>query len=198
LDTRNIQCPTIRRRPALRHFGAVLRDAGYVSWRQEEEPDGIALEIRRFDNYLRTTAGLQEATRTYRRRYVREFLQEFFATQIVDVSRLAPKDIVWHLSKRASTLKPASSNVLASSLRSYLRFLRLHDECAEALILAVPAPASWRLASLPRVLTDEEVQYLLAVFDRRTDAGRRDHAIARCLIDLGLRAQEVARLCLEV
>src|SRR5262249_29996557 len=140
---------------------------------------------------------LQEATRTYRRRYAYEFLREFFPQGAVDLARLVPKDIVCYLSKRASQLKPASAKVLASSLRSYLRFLRLHGECEEALIRVVPAPASWRMTSLPTVLTDEEVAHLLAVFNRATTAGSRDYAIARCLTDLGLRAGEVARLRLE-
>jgi integrase len=90
------------------------------------------------------------------------------------MSRLAPKDVVGYLSKRAARLKPASAKVVASSIRSYFRFLRLHGECDEALTLAVPAPASRRLASLPKVLTDAEVRLLLAVFDRGTAAGRRD------------------------
>lgn len=184
-------------RAALVHLEAILRGAGYLSSRQEEAPDGIDIEVQRFDNYLSLASGLQEATRTYRRRYVREFLQEFFGDEAVDLSRLTPKDVVWYVSKRASRLKPASSNVLASSLRSYFRFVRLHGECEEALTLAVPTSANRRLASLPRILTDEEVERLLAVFNRRTVAGRRDYAITRCLIDLGLRAEEVARLRLD-
>jgi site-specific recombinase XerD len=157
----------------------------------------LELEIQRFDHYLHTAAGLQEATRVYRRRYVREFLREFFDDGAVDAYQLSPADVIRYLSNRASRLKPASAKVLASSLRSYFRFLRVHGECDEALILAVPAPASYRLASLPRVLTDGEVKRLLSVFDRRTPTGRRDYAITRCFTDLGLRAEEVARLGLD-
>jgi integrase len=46
-------------------------------------------------------------------------------------------------------------------------------------------------------LTDEEIARLLTAFDRGTVAGRRDYAITRCLLDLGLRSREVARLRLE-
>jgi len=183
-------------RAAVVHFEAALRSAGYLTACQTEA-DVFDFEIQHFDDYLRNVSGLQEATRTYRRRYVREFLQEFFPQGVIDLSRLVPKDIAVYLSKRAARLKPASAKVLASSLRSYLRFLRLHGECEEALIRAVPAPASWRMASLPRVLTDEEVASLLAAFDCRTATGSRDYAITRCLTDLGLRAEEVARLRLE-
>ena len=47
------------------------------------------------------------------------------------MSRLAPKDVIGYLSKRAAHLKPASAKVVASSIRSYFRFMRLHGECDE-------------------------------------------------------------------
>jgi site-specific recombinase XerD len=184
-------------RAGLRHFGTVLRGSDHLVSHPGRKPDAIDFEVQRFDDHLRTASGLQEATRHYRRRYAREFLQEFFGDGPVDANRLSPKDVVGYLSKRASGVKPGSAKVLASSLRSYFRFLQLHGECDKALSLAVPAPATYRLASLPRVLTDDEVTRLLAVFDRKTTTGRRDYAIARCFTDLGLRTQEVARLRLE-
>jgi integrase/recombinase XerD len=131
------------------------------------------------------------------RRYVREFLEKFFGDKTVDPFRLAPKDVIRYVSKRASRLTPASTKPLASSLRSYFRFLRLHGQCDEALTLAVPTSAKRRLSSLPRVLTDDEIKRLLAAFSRKTAMGRRDYAITRCLTDLGLRAGEVARLRLD-
>jgi integrase/recombinase XerD len=184
-------------RAGLGHFAAILRSAGYLAPAEAREVEDVDLEVQRFDEYMLNTAGLQDATRFYRRRYVREFLDEFFPNGDVDVSGLAPKSIVSYLSKRGSRLKAASTKVLASSLRSYFRFLRLHGRCEEDLVLAVPASASWRLAPLPPALTDEEVARLLSAFDSGTIAGRRDYAITRCLLDLGLRAREVARLRLE-
>ena len=184
-------------RAALGHFEAILKGVGYLSSLPTEAPDAIDIEVQRFDDYLRLTAGLQETTRIYRRRYVREFLQKFFGDKAVDLFRLAPKDVVRYVSKRASCLTPASTKILAASLRSYFRFLRLHGQCEEALTFAVPTSAKRRLVSLPRVLTDDEVKRLLAAFSRKSVMGRRDYAITRCLIDLGLRAGEVARLRLD-
>ena len=184
-------------RAGLRHFAAILRSAGYLTPVGASEGNGVDLEVRRFDEYMLNTAGLQDATRLYRRRYVREFLDEFFPNGDINVSRLAPKSIASYLAKRGARLKAASTKVLASSLRSYFRFLRLHGRCKEDLVLAVPAFASWRLVSLPPALTDEEIARLLTAFDRSTVAGRRDYAITRCLLDLGLRSREVARLRLE-
>jgi site-specific recombinase XerD len=181
----------------VRHFSAALRDREPAASVHRRKPDALDFELQRFDEYLRTASGLQEATRIYRRRYVREFLHEFFRDGAVAMSRLTPKDVIAYVSKPAARLKPTSAKVLASSLRSHFRFLRLHGKCEEALALAVPAPATHRLASLPRILTDAQVWRLLAAFDRRTVAGRRDYASTRCFTNLGLRAEEVARLRLD-
>jgi len=183
-------------RAGLVHFAAILRDAGYLV-PAKASAESIDLEVQFFDDYMLKTVGLQDATRLYRRRYVGEFLHEFFPDGNVDPARLTPKSVVSYLSKRGSCMKAGSTKVLASSLRSYFRFLQLHGRCEESLSLAVPASASWRLASLPTVLTDEEAERLLLAFDLETAAGRRDYAITRCLVDLGLRAQEVARLRLD-
>jgi len=182
---------------ALGHFTAILKEAGYLTRPQTRRVSSIDLEIQHFDDYLLHTVGLQESTRLYRRRYVREFLQEFFPTSDVDPLRLLPENVITYLSKRGSGLIPASMKVLASSLRSYFRFLQLQSRCEKDFVLVVPPAASWQLASLPAVLTDQEIERLLSVFDRETAAGRRDYAITRCLVDLGLRAQEVARLRLD-
>lgn len=186
--------PTVR--AALRHVEAVL-DAGGHRPPQRATPSAVDREVQRFDDYLRTVCGLQQATRTYRRRYLREFLRALFGDGPVDPSQLVPTDVVRYLSTRTARVTPGSAKVIASSLRSYLRFLQLRGACDDRLILAVPAPAHWKLASLPTILTDDEVRRLVAAFPRRTATGRRDYAIARCLLDLGLRAGEVAALHLD-
>jgi integrase/recombinase XerD len=50
---------------------------------------------------------------------------------------------------------------------------------------------------LPKVLSVAEIKRLLNAFDRSTATGKRDYAITRCLVDLGLRRTEVAHLRLD-
>jgi site-specific recombinase XerD len=154
-------------------------------------------EVQRLDDHLRATCGLREATRTYRRRYVREFLRETFGDGAVEHSRITAPKVIQFLSRRAADLRPGSAQVVASSLRSYFGFLQLEGAGDEALGLAVPRAANWKLAVLPKVLTDKEVACLLDIFDRTTTSGLRDYAVTRCLLDLGLRAIEVAGLHLD-
>lgn len=163
----------------------------------ERQPDQIDCEVLRFDEYLSTTCGLRENTRIYRRRYVREFLTETFRGRPLGLSRLKAKDVVEFVGRRIGRYKPGSAQVVASALRSYFRFLTLRGVCDEGLIMAVPSVPDWKLAELPRVLTDDELSRLLDAFDRSTSTGCRDYAITRCLVDLALRAGEVSRLRLE-
>jgi integrase/recombinase XerD len=91
----------------------------------------------------------------------------------------------------------ASAQVAADGLRSFLRWLQMRGRIGPELVAAVPLFPRWRLAALPPVLTDDQFNGLLARFDRSTPVGRWDHAIAVCLIDLGLRVGEVADLTLD-
>jgi integrase len=75
-----------------------------------------------------------------------------------------------------------------------MRYLSVHGRCRADLDKAVPAFASWRLADLPKYLTAEQVDRLIAACDGRSPERRRDRAIIMLLARLGLRAGDVARL----
>jgi len=62
---------------------------------------------------------------------------------------------------------------------------------------AVPSAPGWRDDVIPGGISAREVQLLMTSCDRRTTAGRRDHAILSLLTRLGLRAGEVVSLALE-
>jgi len=62
---------------------------------------------------------------------------------------------------------------------------------------AVPGYARWRLADLPRYLSTEQVNRLIAACDGEGIARRRDRAIVLLLARLGLRTGDVAQLRLD-
>ena len=82
-------------------------------------------------------------------------------------------------------------------MRSYFRFRAFRGDRTEALIAAIPSVAQWPQSGLPRHLTADELARFLDAFDQRTVSGKRGYAMARCLVDLGLRASEVARIELD-
>ena len=86
---------------------------------------------------------------------------------------------------------------MRSTLRSFFRFLRFQGFCNDELEAALPTVAHWRLATLPRSLTDQQVEQVLASFNVSTPCRQRDHAIVQCLSSLGLRPGGVTDLCLD-
>ena len=60
-----------------------------------------------------------------------------------------------------------------------------------------PGTPAWRLATLPEVPTEVEIEQLLRSFDQPFSSSRRANAMLRCLADLGLRSSEVVGLRLD-
>lgn len=83
---------------------------------------------------------------------------------------------------------------LATSLRAFLRYLAIEGRCQAGLDNVVPAYANWRLADMPRYLSAEQVNRLIAACDGEATVRRRDRAIVLLLARLGLRAGDVAQL----
>ena len=130
-------------------------------------------------------------------KHIGDFLLAHFADGAVEVTALTPADIERFVRQHTAGWKPASVKQVCIAVRSYLRFKAGQGIDTVRLAAALPRVAQWRLNSLPRDLSAQELEQLLGAFDRRTATGRRDYAIARCYVDLGLRTAEVVRLRLE-
>lgn len=183
-------------RAALNHLLVALRSHGLIPPPSAPPPTHLSDELGAFERHLIETCGAAPQTRIYRLRYAEEFLSELFATGPVDHGAISPRVLMTFVAARAEGHKPGTMKVIASSLRSYLRFLVLRGAGGRCLVDAVPTTPYWRLSSVPRALTDEEREALLASFDPSTVSGSRDYAIALCLSELGLRTQEVVGLTL--
>jgi site-specific recombinase XerD len=96
--------------------------------------------------------------------------------------------------KRSRHCGAESTQKLITALRAFLRYLHFRGLCSPDLDQAVPAFAHWRLARLPRCLTSEEVERLMAACKGNTLRRLRDRAVILLLVRLGLRAGDVSRL----
>jgi integrase/recombinase XerD len=184
-------------RAALRRFVAAQQRDGYAPPPVSDVPPAIAIAVADFDEFLRETCGLAENTRLYRCRYAKELLQVVFGSGPIDVRRLSPADVERFVTMRARHCSRGSARVIAASVRSWLRYQQFLGAADARLLAAVPRIPSWRLAGLPAVIGDRELRQLLGGVDRTTLTGKRDYAMLRCLVDLGLRAAEVAGIHLE-
>jgi site-specific recombinase XerD len=153
--------------------------------------------LKAFAEHMESTCGLAPATRLYRLRYTAEFLSYLSernssaATAIFP--RYSPNDVTEWMTKRVQGLKPSSASLVASSLRSYLRYRELYGTANGCPASVVPTVPNWRLGNIPRHLDETGLEKLLGTFDQSA-AGRRDLAMAILMSEMGLRASEVAHL----
>ena len=105
-----------------------------------------------------------------------------------------PNDIRGYFLASASKSGRGTIEKMTTSLRAFLRYLAVAGRCQAGLDGAVPAYAHWQLADMPRYLSTEQVDRLIAACDGDAGARRRDRAILLLLARLGLRAGDVAQL----
>jgi integrase/recombinase XerD len=185
-------------RPALGHLLRVLRQEGRIDGPRSVFPPAVHIELERFDAHLDGVCGLAPATRISRRMWVAKFLVDRFGSTPVDVGRITPAEIVNFMTRPTNHYSPGTAQVLGCALRSYLRFRSLTcGDSVEPLVAAVPTVAQWPLATLPKYLMPAEVKLFLDAFDRQSMSGKRGYAMARCLLDMALRAGEVAAIRLD-
>jgi integrase/recombinase XerD len=84
-----------------------------------------------------------------------------------------------------------TAQLMTTALRSFLRYLFQRGKIQADLTASVPTVADWRLSTVPKYLTPDEVERVLKARNRRTPIGRRDYATLLRLARLGLRAGEV-------
>lgn len=197
------KCPAPRSRDAgyvragLRHLRRVLKQEGLVG---EIAKTPIETELEHFKHFLLDVNGLALNTCKSRLFVVRDFLLKTFEEKQseIDISKLRIADVDAFIMEYAQRWKPSSLAVVRSSLRSYLKFRAVKGDSTESLTASLPNIAPyWNRGSIPSFLTDAEVELFLQAFDCSYSTGLRDYAAARCLIDLGLRGNEVAQLSLE-
>jgi site-specific recombinase XerD len=164
---------------------------------REESGYSIDKFIGEFDGYLCDCCGASERTRLHYTSHARTFLQERFGSSAPDLGKLAVADVIAFVTERAARYKPKTTQLAATAIRSFLRFLCITGRCDERLVNAVPTIPSFRLSAIPTSLSDEQLTHLLYSIDRSRPAGCRDYAMIQCMAGLGLRAGEVARLSLD-
>jgi len=86
---------------------------------------------------------------------------------------------------------------LCSETRSFLRYLQWRGIVCEDLALLVPTVPCWRLSSMPRHLSWDQVRTLLERVDVSEPVGKRDKALLATIALLGLRNQEARTLKLD-
>lgn len=184
---------------ALRYLIDFLRNEGAIP-AEVRAPVQLTPEERcahGYEQYLRESRALAEATVINYMPFIRDFLKDRFGDGRVTLSRLRASDVVGFVQRQAPYLHLKRAKLMTSALRSFLQFARLRGDVMLDLAAAIPAVANWSTPAIPRAIATDQVRTLLSSIDRSTAIGRRDYAILLLLARLGLRAGEVVFLDLD-
>ena len=184
-------------RAALGHLLIVLRANGLIAERLQPNTP-VDQELQRFDEYMSHVRGLAPNTRGLYLRIVHHLLRQQFAHRPVVIARIKPNAVRKFITEEGQSYStPASAGSIASALRGYFRYRGTRGDHVHHLIGVVTFPANWQLASLPKALSNDEVDRLLGALGGAYPSARRSDAIVRCAVDLGLRSSEIAYLGLD-
>jgi integrase/recombinase XerD len=150
-----------------------------------------------YGRHMDGVCGLSESTGRRCEQSARRFLQWRFGSHRPQLRQLRAKEISDFVLWRARQLGPAGTRSVAACLRSFLGFLEFSGRLPKGLVQAVPQLRRPAAPVPPKFLTPVQCQGFLKSFARSTSRGRRDYAIALCLCELALRAQEVVTLTLN-
>lgn len=182
---------------ALGHLLVVLRVRGVVA-PPTVRTTPVDEELRRYDDYMNHVRGLAPKTRSIALRIVGRLLSSRFGDGAIDIAAVKPDHVRRFFAQQAKLYsKPANAGTVVTTLRGYFRYRASLGNAVHGLIGALSYPANWRLSSLPKALTAEEVEQLVGALGKPGRSMRRADAIVRCALDLGLRAGEVARIGLD-
>ncbi len=119
------------------------------------------------------------------------WLDKSFKKNILDTSQV---DIQQYLSFKFPTSKSRSISRLLAALRRLFRYLLRQKKIKIDPTLEIQSPKIPK--SLPKSLSEEDVELLLAAPDVETNAGLRDKAMLELLYACGLRVSELVNILL--
>jgi len=152
---------------------------GYLEWMRDHQHSGDGtLKIRRHSikRFLESLG--KEATREGLMKLSAERIESFF---------IAYADTMGHSARRS----------MQAALRTFLRFCFYEGYTTYRLDYAVPTLRTYKLAQVPRCISEEQVDTVLKSVDRHTNVGRRDYAILMLLHTYGVRGGQVRALQLN-
>jgi integrase/recombinase XerC len=196
------RCATNARHPssvraALNHLLVVLRAAKTIAPAPLDMTE-VGEELRRYDQYMEQVRGLAPNTRDGALRLVEALLRLHFGDEAIRFEVITPERVRRFFSAQAKNYKaPTSLSTVVSALRGYFRWRATLGDRTHALVGALAYPANWQLASLPKSLEPAEVEQLEAALGQSGPSMLRADAMVRCMLDLGLRSGEVARLSMD-
>lgn len=150
-----------------------------------------------FEAYLIKQRGLSPRTIYHTLRFADRFLDHRFGTAMIDLTRLRAADATSFVQHVLTRRTPYRDKTVTSHLRTFFQYLFARGATATNLALSIPKAAQRWDARLPRHLTPDGVEAVLASVRGNPRHGARDYAMLLLMARLGLRAFEVVAIQLD-
>ena len=154
------------------------------------------LVVQKFGDHLSDERALARRTINNRKTVVKSFLAQKFGRRSFKCSAIKAEDLIGFVQTEAAGRRNSIKTV-ETALRSFTRYLLFTGRLKRNLSIAIPSAPNRRLIGIPRYLTADQVNRVLASCNEQTRTGRRDYAILLLLARLGLRSGEVEALKLD-
>ena len=150
-----------------------------------------------FEAYLFKQRGLSQRSVYHVLRFANRFLDHRFGTGVIETNKLRASDIVSFLQYMLMGTRPLRDKTVASHLRVFFQYLFACGATPTNLALGLPKVAQRWDARLPRHLSPDGVEAVLAAVRGNPRSGARDYAMLLLMARLGLRAAEVIVIRLD-
>ena len=179
-----------------RRFAAHLIDIGVVQPAPLTEVQiARATLLANFETYLVKQRGLSPRSISHSVGFARRFLDYRFGEVLPDLGRLRPADVIGFMEHVLASAR--RDKTVATHVRIFLQYLFGSGATATNLALSVPKTAKRWAARLPRHLSPDGVEAVLASVRDNQRHGARDYAMLLLMARLGLRAAEVISIRLD-
>lgn len=148
-----------------------------------------------FETYLVKQRGLSPRSIPHSVGFARRFLDHRFGKALPDLGCLCPADVIGFMEHVLASAR--RDKTVATHVRIFLQYLFGRGATATNLALSIPKTAKRWAARLPRHLSPEGVDAVLASVRDNHRHGARDYAMLLVMARLGLRAAEVVAIQLD-
>lgn len=164
---------------------------------QEKEAPRLAPELaahlQAFEDYLRVERRLSERTIESYGLDLQGFLLFLQKEGMADPKNWTRAEVVGRLGRLQEQGKSGTTiRRHLASIRAFARFLLREEVLREDMTADISHPSAWR--RLPKVLSDEEIEKILAAPDDRKAESVRDGAMLEILYATGIRVSELVEM----
>lgn len=170
---------------------------GFIGTQRRPAPMPFREVAPEFFKYLKEERGLRTETLRFYAHHLRKFEAYLKQIGLSEIQGLSPAVLSAFVADRSGKVARTGLRDGCGILRVLLRYLHREQILPHDLSSTIEAPQVYRLSTVPRSITWDEVRRMLETVDRRSTVGKRDYAVLLLLITYGLRAREVAALTLD-